>query len=216
MKSAILKNSVARAARGELVQEECYFCLADGTPRFAHRTLSPVLDEGGNLVMIVATGLDITEQKELREKLEARVKLRTQELEEKNAALLEQAETVRELSGRLLRAQDEERRRIARDLHDSSGQILVAVQMNLAPIEEEARKMNARLRERHPGEHRSGGAVVQGVAHCFVFASSSAAGRSRPCPRRYAGMWRALPSAVKSMFSSNCRRTSAVFRARWR
>ena len=46
-------------------------------------------------------------------------------------------------AGRLLRAQDEERRRIARDLHDSSGQILVAVQLNLTPIEEEARKMNA-------------------------------------------------------------------------
>ncbi len=141
--AASLKNSVGRAARGELVQEECYYCLTDGTPRFAHRTLSPVLDDAGNLVMIVATGLDLTEQKELREKLEARVKQRTQELEEKNAVLLEQAETVRELSGRLLRAQDEERRRIARDLHDSSGQILVAVQMNLTPIEEEARKMNA-------------------------------------------------------------------------
>jgi PAS domain S-box-containing protein len=138
-----LKESVTRAVRGELVQEECYYCLADGTLRFAHRTLSPVLDDEGDLLMIVATGLDITEQKELREKLEARVKLRTQELEEKNAVLLEQAETVRELSGRLLRAQDEERRRIARDLHDSSGQILVAVQMNLTPIEEEARKMNA-------------------------------------------------------------------------
>jgi PAS domain S-box-containing protein len=138
-----LKESVTRAVRGELVQEECYYCLEDGTLRFAHRTLSPVLDDEGDLLMIVATGLDITEQKELREKLEARVKLRTQELEEKNAVLLEQAETVRELSGRLLRAQDEERRRIARDLHDSSGQILVAVQMNLTPIEEEARKMNA-------------------------------------------------------------------------
>ena len=44
---ATLKKSVGRAARGELVQEECYFCLADGTLRFAHRTLSPVLDEGG-------------------------------------------------------------------------------------------------------------------------------------------------------------------------
>jgi PAS domain S-box-containing protein len=141
--AATLKESVTRAARGELVQEECYYCLADGTLRFAHRTLSPVLDDAGNLVMIVATGLDITEQMELREKLEARVKLRTQELEEKNAVLVEQAETVRELSGRLLRAQDEERRRIARDLHDSSGQILVAVQLNLTPIEEEARKMNA-------------------------------------------------------------------------
>ncbi|MGA9388958.1 MAG: PAS domain S-box protein, partial [Candidatus Sulfotelmatobacter sp.] len=140
---AVLKNSVVRAARGELVREECYFCVADGTTRFAHRTLSPVLEQDGTLVMIVATALDITEQKELREKLEARVKLRTQELEEKNQALLEQAETVRDLSGRLLRAQDEERRRIARDLHDSSGQILVAVQLNLAPLEAEAHKVNA-------------------------------------------------------------------------
>lgn len=78
----------------------------------------------------------------MREKLEARVKQRTQELEEKNQALLQQAETVRDLSGRLLRAQDEERRRIARDLHDSSGQTLAAVQMNLAPLQEQARNFN--------------------------------------------------------------------------
>jgi PAS domain S-box-containing protein len=137
-----LKNSVARAASGEQVREECYFCLADGTLRFGDRTLSPVLDDDGNIVMIVGTGLDLTEQKELREKLEARVKRRTQELEEKNQVLIEHAETVRELSGRLLRAQDEERRRIARDLHDSSGQILAAVQMNLAPLEAAARNLS--------------------------------------------------------------------------
>ena len=139
---AVLQKSVARAARGEMVREECYYCLPDGTRRFADRTLNPVHDDSGKLLMIVASGLDITEQKELREKLEARVQLRTQELEEKNKILLEQAETVRELSGRLLRAQDEERRRIARDLHDSSGQILVAVQMNLAPLETQAHTMN--------------------------------------------------------------------------
>jgi PAS domain S-box-containing protein len=139
---AILKNSVAKAAGGELVREECSFCLPDGTRRFAHRTLNPVVDDAGKLVMIVCTGLDITEQQELREKLEARVKHRTRELEEKNQELLRQAETVRDLSGRLLRAQDEERRRIARDLHDSSGQILAAVQMILAPLQEQARNLN--------------------------------------------------------------------------
>ncbi|MGC2549420.1 MAG: PAS domain S-box protein [Candidatus Sulfotelmatobacter sp.] len=139
---AILKNSVAKAAGGELVREECSFCLPDGTRRVAHRTLNPVVDDAGKLVMIVCTGLDITEQQELREKLEARVKHRTRELEEKNQALLRQAETVRDLSGRLLRAQDEERRRIARDLHDSSGQILAAVQMILAPLQEQARNLN--------------------------------------------------------------------------
>ena len=138
---AILKNSVARAAGGELVREECYFCLPDGSRRFADRTLNPVSDDAGNVVMLVATGLDMTEQKDLRERLEARVQLRTQELVAKNQVLLEQAETVRELSGRLLRAQDEERRRIARDLHDSSGQILVAVQLNLTPLEEKARNL---------------------------------------------------------------------------
>jgi signal transduction histidine kinase len=36
------------------------------------------------------------------------------------------------LSGRLLRLQDEERRRIARELHDSTGQSLVALSMNLS------------------------------------------------------------------------------------
>jgi len=44
----------------------------------------------------------------------------------------EQAEdAVRMLSGRLLRVQDEERRRIARELHDSLGQLLSSAKMNL-------------------------------------------------------------------------------------
>ncbi len=41
---------------------------------------------------------------------------------------------LRNLSGRLLQLQDEERRRLARELHDSSGQNLVALQMNLAAL----------------------------------------------------------------------------------
>lgn len=41
------------------------------------------------------------------------------------------AESVRHLSVRLLRAQDAERRRIGRELHDSAGQYLAALQMNL-------------------------------------------------------------------------------------
>jgi PAS domain S-box-containing protein len=41
---------------------------------------------------------------------------------------------LRELSVRLLQAQDEERRRLARELHDSSGQTLVALKSNLNTI----------------------------------------------------------------------------------
>lgn len=44
-------------------------------------------------------------------------------------------ESLRLLTGRLLRMQDDERRRIARELHDSAGQILAAISMNLTPLE---------------------------------------------------------------------------------
>lgn len=43
--------------------------------------------------------------------------------------------TVQELSGRLLRLQDEERRRIARELHDTTAQKLAALSMNLSLVE---------------------------------------------------------------------------------
>ena len=46
-------------------------------------------------------------------------------------------EGLRLLSGQLLHLQDEERRHIARELHDSAGQTLAALSMNLSPLESE-------------------------------------------------------------------------------
>jgi PAS domain S-box-containing protein len=46
-------------------------------------------------------------------------------------------ENLRALSGRLLSMQDEERRRIARELHDSAGQMLVALHLNLGCVQAE-------------------------------------------------------------------------------
>jgi signal transduction histidine kinase len=63
----------------------------------------------------------------LVESLEARISERTKELESAT-------ERLRELSGRLLNIQDEERRRIARELHDGVGQLLAGVSMNLSVI----------------------------------------------------------------------------------
>jgi signal transduction histidine kinase len=58
-------------------------------------------------------------------KLEARVKERTAELDIAN-------NNLRDLSARLLQLQDDERRRIARELHDSVGQLLAGLSMNLS------------------------------------------------------------------------------------
>jgi signal transduction histidine kinase len=59
--------------------------------------------------------------------LEEAVQQRTVELDRTN-------QNLRELSARLLQLQDDERRRIARELHDSVGQMLAALGMNLAAV----------------------------------------------------------------------------------
>jgi PAS domain S-box-containing protein len=54
--------------------------------------------------------------------------------------------TVRWLSGRLLQLRDDERRRLARDLHDSLGQILSAVKMNLSYLGRDTSSLDDRGR----------------------------------------------------------------------
>jgi len=49
------------------------------------------------------------------------------------------------LSARLLQMQDDERRRIARELHDTAGQILIALNLNLVPVEEALQKTKSDL-----------------------------------------------------------------------
>ena len=54
----------------------------------------------------------------------------------------EEALKEAELSGRLLQLQDEERRRIARELHDGAGQLLAALNMNFSKIAREQHKLS--------------------------------------------------------------------------
>lgn len=67
------------------------------------------------------------ELRKAHDELEMRVRERTAELANKN-------NEIRELSGRLLKSQDDERRRLARELHDTTGQLVVAMKMNLGLI----------------------------------------------------------------------------------
>jgi len=102
-------------------------------------------DDRGKPQAVLETNNDITQQKEtakalreseerlraLAEGLETQVRERTQELEQRNREVLERSEQLRELWNRLVRTQDEERRHIARELHDSVGQYLAALSMVL-------------------------------------------------------------------------------------
>jgi len=72
--------------------------------------------------------------------LELRVRERTVELRRRNCE-------IQELSRRLLRAQDRERRRLARELHDSTGQLLVTLTVNLALLKSEVETVNPRIEQ---------------------------------------------------------------------
>ncbi|MGZ7094636.1 MAG: ATP-binding response regulator [Candidatus Angelobacter sp.] len=70
------------------------------------------------------------ELKAINETLETRVQQRTAELQR-------QISEVHKLSSFLLQAQDDERRRISRELHDSTGQLLVALKLNVNQLKSE-------------------------------------------------------------------------------
>jgi PAS domain S-box-containing protein len=80
--------------------------MPDGRVKFLEERWKAFHDEQGKPVRLAGTCRDVTER-------------------------VRGEEELRPLSGQLLRLQDEERRRIARDLHDATGQDLVGVAMML-------------------------------------------------------------------------------------
>jgi signal transduction histidine kinase len=89
-----------------------------------------------------------------QEESETRIKERTAELEERNRLVHDQAKVLalindglRDLSTQLMHVRDEERRRIARDLHDGAGQGLAALSMTLGALRNEAKKVNPKIAE---------------------------------------------------------------------
>jgi len=75
----------------------------------------------------------------LSETLDAEVRARTIELEQRNQEVVEGANRLRELSRRMMQVQDEERRHIARELHDSAGQVLAVLGMRMGQLAEQVR-----------------------------------------------------------------------------
>lgn len=94
----------------------------DGRSFPSEITFSPLQTEEG--VLLTSAVRDVTERK-LAEK---RIAEQTEQLHAANREL-------RHLSSRIVAVRDEERRKLGRELHDSQGQYLAAIKMNLELIE---------------------------------------------------------------------------------
>jgi PAS domain S-box-containing protein len=111
-------------------------------------------------LMMIGISIDTTDRKHAeqellrnREDLENHVHQRTTELVKKTLEMSDQArqldeanESLRQLSARILQLQDEERRRIAAHLHDSTGGWITALAMNLSVVQSEASQLTPHAR----------------------------------------------------------------------
>jgi signal transduction histidine kinase len=95
--------------------------MPDGRVKILEERWQAFYDEEGKPVRLAGTCRDITERVRAEEEL-------------------------RRLSGQLLRLQDEERRKIARDLHDSTGQDLVALATTLSQLRASIPSSSRKLR----------------------------------------------------------------------
>jgi two-component system sensor histidine kinase UhpB len=87
--------------------------MSDGKIRWQQWLNRAIFDEQGRIVEFQSVGRDITERKRVEEELRS------------------SHEQLRELSVRLSQAEESERKRIARELHDQVGQNLTALGINL-------------------------------------------------------------------------------------
>jgi PAS domain S-box-containing protein len=115
------------AAKDGRFEDEGWRIRKDGSPFWANVVITAVRDDAGKLIGFGKVTRDATERMQAQQALEQEIAER-REIQRK---LYDSENSLRQLSRHLLRTQDEERRRIGRELHDSLGQSLAAMKINL-------------------------------------------------------------------------------------
>jgi PAS domain S-box-containing protein len=113
----ILKEQMGKRIRGEHEAYEIPAIRKDGQKVFVLISPKPIFDENGQYKSSFAVLMDITRRKRVEE------------------ALRESEKQLRHLSSQLLTAQETERKRISRELHDELGQALAVLKLKVSFIE---------------------------------------------------------------------------------
>ncbi|MGB2670908.1 MAG: PAS domain S-box protein [Candidatus Acidiferrum sp.] len=122
------------AAREGRLEDEGWRLRKDGSRFWASVIITAVKNETGELIGFGKVTRDFTEKLKTAEALRAEIAERA----EAQRKLHDSERSLRQLSLRLLQSQDEERRRIGRDLHDSVGQYLVGLKMKVDSLKSSA------------------------------------------------------------------------------
>jgi PAS domain S-box-containing protein len=135
--------ALALSAGASVHEEEVIIGRPDGSRVHVSVHIDPIRNpQDGQIIGVVNFFTDLTERKRQeaeREHLLQEARKRSAELQEAREELESKVErrtiALRDLSSRLMHTQDAERRRIARELHDSIGQYLAVLGMGLTQLE---------------------------------------------------------------------------------
>ncbi|MGA8037603.1 MAG: PAS domain-containing protein [Candidatus Acidiferrales bacterium] len=126
----------------EGLTDETEYHSPTGAGGYYEYIFRPVFDRTGNVELVAGSTRDITEHKRIEQQLQSAQTELEERVLERTAELKLANQSLRNLSAQLLQIRDEEGRRLARDLHDSAGQMLAAIAMNIATVKAEVHKLD--------------------------------------------------------------------------
>ena len=141
-------------ARREPFRSEYRAQRADGQYRWLLATGVPRQLAGGTFAGYIGSCIDITDRKTTEQALQAN-----------EAKLRANHEEIRDLAGRLITAQEAERARIARELHDDIGQQVAVLTIELALLERAKQEEAERLAEEALARARAIARSVQDLSY---------------------------------------------------